>query len=135
MSAIPSGETANVRDDAGNVVLSYRSFASVVGIIATLVAGVVALAGLAGVLFLLNEHRVGPAAVAFGLSAIFAVLVIMLVPPVNVTIYDGPDPALTIAQQSSVSFPIATYVVTTIEGKTLGRVRKSFFSRFGRNRW
>jgi hypothetical protein len=135
MSGIPSGQTANVRDDAGNVVLSYRSFASVVGIIATLVAGVVALAGLAGVLFLLNEHRVGPAAIAFALSAIFAVLVIMLVPPVNVTIYDGPDPALTIAQQSSVSFPIVTFVVTTIEGKALARLRKSFFSRFGRNRW
>jgi len=86
MSGIPSGQTANVRDDAGNVVLSYRSFASVVGIIATLVAGVVALAGLAGELFLLHEHRPGPAAIAFALSAIFAVLVIMLVPPVNVTI-------------------------------------------------
>jgi len=73
--------------------------------------------------------------IAFVLSVIFAVLVIMLVPPVNVTIYDGPDPALTIAQQSSVSFPVATYVVTTIEGKPLARLRKSFFSRFGRNRW
>jgi hypothetical protein len=124
-----------VRDDAGNVVLSYRSFASVVGIIAALVAGVILVAGAGGVLFLLMEHRVGAAAIAFVLSVIFAVLVIMLVPPVNVTVYDGPDPALTIAQQSSVSFPVATYVVTTIDGKSLGRIRKSFFSRFGRNRW
>ena len=124
-----------MRDDAGNVVLSYRSFASVVGIIAALVAGVILVAGAGGVLFLLMEHRVGAAAIAFVLSVIFAVLVIMLVPPVNVTIYDGPDPALTIAQQSSVSFPIATYVVTTIEGKSLARIRKSFFSRFARNRW
>jgi len=124
-----------VRDDAGNVVLSYRSFASVVGIIAALVAGVILVAGAGGVLFLLMEHRLGPAIIAFVLSVIFAVLVIMLVPPVNVTIYDGPDPALTIAQQSSVSFPVVTYVVTTIEGKALGRIRKSFFSRFGRNRW
>ena len=124
-----------MRDDAGAVVLSYRSFASVVGIIAALVAGVILVAGAGGVLFLVMEHRPGPAMIAFALSIVFAVLVIMLVPPVNATIYDGPDPALTIAQQSSVSFPIATYVVTTIEGKALGRIRKSFFSRFGRNRW
>lgn len=135
MTGIPAGETVNVRDDAGNVVLSYRSFASVVGIIATLVAGVVTVAGAAGVIFLLLEHRVGPAAIAFALSTIFAVLVIMLVPPVNLTIYDGADPALTIAQQSSAGFPIVTYVVTTIEGKVLARLRKSFLSRFGRNRW
>ena len=135
MSGVPSGETANVRDDAGNVVLSYRSFASVVGIIAALVAGVILVAGAGGVLFLLMEHRPGPAMIAFVLSIVFAVLVIMLVPAVNVTIYDGPDPALTIAQQSNVSFPVATYVVTTIEGKPLGRIRTSFVSRFGRNRW
>jgi len=124
-----------VRDDAGNIVLSYRSFASVAGIIAALVAGVILVAGAGGVLFLLMEHRPGPAMIAFALSIIFAVLVILLVPPVNVTIYDGPDPALTIAQQSGVSFPVATYAVTTIDGKTLGRIRKSFLSRLGRNRW
>jgi len=124
-----------VRDDSGAVVLSYRSFASVVGIVAALMAGVVAAAGVAGVLFLLNEHRPIPALIALVLSAIFAVVIIMLVPPVNATIYDGPDPALTIAQESKVSFPVVTYVVSTIDGKVLGRLRKSFFSRFGRNRW
>jgi hypothetical protein len=135
MSGIPSGQTANVRDDAGAVVLSYRSFASVVGIIAALVAGVVAVAGAAGVLFLLMEKRPIPAAIALVLSAIFTVVIILLVPRINVTIYEGPDPALTISQESSVSFPVATYLVTTIDGKQLARLRKSFFSRFGRNRW
>jgi hypothetical protein len=135
MSGIPSGETANVRDDAGQIVLSYRSFASVVGIIAALVAGVVVVAGSAGVMFLLMELRPAPALLALVLSVVFAGLVIMLVPPVNVTIYDGNDPALTIAQQSSISFPVVTYIVTTIDGKVLARIRKSFLSRFGRNRW
>ena len=124
-----------MRDDGGAVVLSYRSFASVVGIIAALMAGVVAVAGAAGVIFLLMEHRPIPAALALILSTVFAVLVVMLVPRINVTIYDGPDPAMTIAQQSSVSFPVVTFVVTTIEGKALARLRKSFFSRLGRNRW
>jgi len=135
MSGIPGGQTANVRDDAGAVVLSYRSFASVVGIIAALVAGVVAVAGAAGVLFLLLEKRPFPAAIALVLSAIFAVIIILLVPRIDVTVYEGVDPALTISQQSSASFPVATYLVTTIDGKRLARLRKSFFSRFGRNRW
>jgi hypothetical protein len=135
MTGIPGGETANVRDDSGAVVLSYRSFASVVGIIAALVAGVVAVAGTAGVLFLLMEKRPIPAAIALVLCAIFTVVIILLVPRINATIYEGVDPALTISQQSSVSFPVATYVVTTIDGKELARLRKSFFSRFGRNRW
>jgi hypothetical protein len=65
----------------------------------------------------------------------FAVVIILLVPPISVTIYDGPDPALTIAQQSSIGFPVVTYIVSSIDGKPLGRLRKSFFSRFGRNRW
>jgi hypothetical protein len=135
MSGIPGGQTANVRDDAGTVVLSYRSFASVVGIIAALVAGVVAVAGAAGVLFLLMEKRPFPAAIALVLSGIFAVVIILLVPRIDVTIYEGVDPAMTISQQSTVSFPVATYLVTTIDGKQLARLRKSFFSRFGRNRW
>src|SRR5437660_2089539 len=135
MSGIPAGETANVRDDSGAVVLSYRSFASVVGIIAALVAGVVVVAGGAGVLFLLMEGRPIPAAIALVLSAGFAVIIILLVPPISVAIYDGPDPALTIAQQSNVSFPVATYVVATLDGKALARLRKSFFARLGRNRW
>jgi hypothetical protein len=54
-----------------------------------------------------------PAAIALVLSPVFAALVITLVPPVTATIYDGPDPAVTITQQSKVSFPIVTYVVTT----------------------
>ena len=32
-------------------------------------------------------------------------MIAMLVPPTNVTLYDGAQPALTIAQQSSISFP------------------------------
>ncbi len=134
-SGIPAGETATVRDDGGNVVYSYRSFASVVGIVAALMAGVVVLAGVAGVLFLVAEDRPLPALIVLLLSAAFAVVIVLLVPPLNATIYEGSDPMLTIAQQSKTSFPIVTYVVATLDGKVLARLRKSFFSRFGRNRW
>ena len=51
------------------------------------------------------------------------------------TIFEGPTAAITIAQQSSVNFPSVTYAVGTGDGKPVARIAKSFFSRFGRNRW
>lgn len=135
MSGIPAGETAYIRGEDGHAVLSYRSFASVVGVIAALMSAVVLVAGLAGVFFLLMERRPLPAIAALMLSAAFAATIVMLVPATNVTIFDGASPAITIVQQSSVSFPTVAYVVATPDGKPIARIAKSFFSRFGRNRW
>jgi hypothetical protein len=135
MSGVPSGETAYIRGDDGVALLSYRSFASVVGVAAALMSAVVLVAGVAGVFFLLMERRPLPAIAALMLSIAFAATIAMLVPATNVTIFEGATPAITIAQQSSVSFPTVTYVVGTPDGKPIARIAKSFFSRFGRNRW
>jgi hypothetical protein len=135
MSGIAAGETANVRGEDGSIVLSYRSFASVVGIVAALMAGIVLIAGAAGVLFLLVDGRVLAAIIAMLLSLGFAALIVMLVPATNVNLYENHTPAVTISQQSSVSFPAVSFVVATPEGQVIGRLRKSFFSRLGRNRW
>ncbi|HKO55365.1 MAG TPA: hypothetical protein VJ276_05765, partial [Thermoanaerobaculia bacterium] len=132
---MPAGETARVRDDDGAVVLTYRSFASVVGIVAALVAGVVIVAGIAGTLFLVAEGRPVAAIAAFALSIFFTGLVAMLVPSTSVTLYDGSHPALTLSQRSRFSFPSAIHAVATPEGRTLAYIRKSAFSRLGRNRW
>ena len=129
MSGIPAGETAYIRGEDGNAVLSYRSFASVVGIIAALMSAIVLVTGLAGVLFLLLERRPLPAIAAMILSAAFAAMIVMLIPATNVTIFEGAAPAITIAQQSSVSFPSVTYAVGTGDGKPVARIAKSFFSR------
>lgn len=135
MTGIPAGQTAYIRAEDGNAVLSYRSFASVIGIIAALMSAVVLVAGVAGVLFLLMEHRPMPAIAAMMLSAAFAAMIAMLVPPTNVTIFDAGAPAMTIVQQSSVSFPSVTWVVATPDGKPIVHFHKSFLSRFGCNRW
>jgi hypothetical protein len=136
MRGIPAGDTAYIRGEDGNAVLSYRSFASVVGIIAALLSTVVLVAGVMGMLFLLAiEQRPLPALAALLLSAVFAGLIVMLIPPVNVTIFDGATPTITIAQQSGLSFPSVTYVVSAADGKPIGRISRSFLSRFGRNRW
>lgn len=132
---LPAGETAHVRADNGETLLAYRSFASAVGIVAALVSAIVAFAGIAAIAFLLAEGRVVAAILALMLSAAFAVVIAMLVPPIKVTMFSGIHPMLTIAQQSSLSFPVATYIIATPDGHTLARVRRSVFSRFGRNRW
>jgi hypothetical protein len=132
---MPSGETANIRDDDGEILLSYRSFASIVPIVAALVSVIVGVAGFAGTAFLAVEGRPMYAFLALLLTAAFAVVIAMLVPPIKVTLFSGIHPTVTIVQQSNLSFPVATYIVASPDGRTLARVRRSVFSRLGRNRW
>ncbi|HEY8132214.1 MAG TPA: hypothetical protein VII12_09995 [Thermoanaerobaculia bacterium] len=105
------------------------------GIVALVVSVIVAVTGAGAVIFLMFESRPLPAFMALLLSAAFAVVIAMLVPPIHVTLYDEEDPVLHIAQQSNVSFPVASYVVGTPEQKVVARLRKSVWSRLGRNRW
>lgn len=132
-TGLRAGEVAPVRGDDGQVLLSYRSFASAIGVVATLVSGIVMLAGLAAVLFLIAEGAPARAAVALVLTLIFAVCIAMLVPRINVTLYDENHPALTLSQRAV--FPIATYIISAPNGTTLAEVRRTFLSRIGRNRW
>jgi len=134
-TGVPAGEHVDVRDESGNVVLNYRSFASVIGIVAALVSGIVIVAGIAAAAFLVLESRPLPGAIVLLLCGAFAVLIAMVVPATNVTIYDGLAPVLTIVQQSSLSIPVVTYFVATNDGKPLARIRRSVLSRLGRNRW
>jgi len=124
-----------VRSGTGDELLSYRSFATVVGIVALVVSVIVAITGVAAVAFLMFESRPLPAIMALLLSAAFAIVIAMLVPPTHVTLYEEADPVLHITQQSNVSFPIASYVVGTPDQKVIARLRKNVWSRLGRNRW
>jgi hypothetical protein len=124
-----------IRDDEGNALFTYRSFASVIGIVATLIASIVMVAGIAATFFLLTEQNVLTAIAALVLSTFFAMVIVALVPPVNVTLFNDSSPALTIAQKSRSSFPSATFAVVTADGASLGVLRKSIVSRLGRNRW
>ncbi len=128
-----AGEIAAIRGDHDQVLLSYRSFASVTGIIAALVSAIVFLAGVAAVLFLIEEGEPLRAGAALLLTLLFAFCIALLVPRVHVTLYDDGQPALTVSQRSA--FPAARYLVSTPNGATLGELRKSFFARLGRNRW
>jgi hypothetical protein len=122
-----------IRDAADNVLLTYRSFASVVGVVAALVCGIVLLAGIAGAAFLIAENAPVRAMLALIMTVAFASFIALLVPRVNVTLHDDGNPALSISQRSV--FPAASYVVALPNGNTLARLNKTFFSRIGRNRW
>ena len=135
MPGMPAGETVRIRDDEGNVLFTYRSFASVIGIVAAFVASIVTVAGIAATLFLLAEHNVATALAALVLSLFFALVIVALVPPINVTLFNDSSPALTITQKSRSSFPSVTFAVVTPDGSQVGILRKSIFSRLGRNRW
>jgi hypothetical protein len=134
-SGVRAGETVNIRNSDGQVVLTYRGFASVVTIVAALVAGIVLIAGTAAALFLLAEHRPGAAIIAVVLSLAFSAMIAALVPQTRVTLFDGEKPALSIVQQSRVAFPRTTYAVRTPDGATIALLGRSMFSRFGRNSW
>jgi hypothetical protein len=134
-SGVRSGETAHVRNVENHVVLTYRGFASIVSIVAALVAAIVIVTGVAATLFLIGEHRIGAAITAFVLSVVFSALIAALVPRARVTLYSGAAPALTIIQQSPVAFPRTKYIVQDAGGSTIALLRKSVISRLGRNTW
>ena len=132
---LPAGETASISDGDGRAVLTYRSFASVVGIVAALVIAIVLLTGVAAALFLAADERIGPAVLAAILSFAFAAIIATLVPRTRVTLYHDSQPALRIVQRSRLSFPSTTWAVRTDDGATLATIRKGALSRLATNRW
>jgi hypothetical protein len=132
-TGVRAGETATVRGANDQVLLTYRSFASIVGVIAAFLVAIVAAAGAAGVLLLVYQGAPLRAVIAAVLTVAFALLIAMLVPRVDVTLFEENRPALTISQRKV--FPSATYVVMTPNGTQLAELRKSVLSRLGRNKW
>jgi hypothetical protein len=128
-----AGEIAQVRGSSEEVLLTYRSFASIVGTVATLVAAIVAVAGLAGVMLLVAEEAPLRALLALALTLAFSIVIGLLVPRTNVTLFEGDQPAVTLSQRSL--FPSAAWTVAAPNGTQLGELRKSLLSRLGRNRW
>ena len=134
-TGVRAGENVPIRNEAGETILSYTSFASAIGIVAALMAGIVAVAGVAAALLLMQQDRALPAIGAAMLAVFFALFIAMLVPPTNVTVMEGDVPALTIAQRSRFAFPLVSFAVIAPAGETLALIHRSLFSRLGRNRW
>ena len=131
-TGLRAGETAHIRTAGGETVLTYRSFAHVTGIIAALVAAIVALAGLAGAALLVAEKAPLRAAAVLVLTAVFTVLIARLVPRTSVTLHEGTRPVLSIVQTSL--FPTSSFTVTS-NGHTVGELTRGPLARLARNRW
>ena len=132
-TGLRSGEVAPIRGANDETLLTYRSFAGIVGVIAAFVSGLVLIAGAAAVVLLVTQDAPLRAIVTAVLTLAFTFIIALLAPRVGVTLYDEGQPALTISQRST--FPSAAYFVTTPNGAHLAELRKSAFSRLGRNRW
>ena len=135
MTGIAAGETVRIRDDEGNVLFTYRSFASVIGIVAALVASIVVMAGIAATLFLCDGAQRRDGNRGAGAERLLRAR------DRDARAADQRDavqrllPALTIAQKSRSNVPSVTFTVVTPDGAAVGTFRKSIFSRLGRNRW
>lgn len=132
-TGLRAGELARVRDDEGQVLFSYRSFASVAGVVAALVSAIVICAGVAATALLFAEDAPLRALLALGLTVLFTFLIGMLVPRAKVTLFEEDAPALTITQRTV--FPSEIYLVSTPNGAELATLRRGLFARLGRNRW
>lgn len=132
VTGLRAGEVATIRGPHDEPLLTYRSFATVVGVVAALVSAIVAVAGIAAVLFLVAEGSPIRAAVALALTIAFTFVIALLTPRLGVTLYAETQPALTISQRST--FPTA-YVVSAPNGAQLAELRRSRLSRLARNRW
>ena len=128
-------ETAQITDDEGRVLFTYRGFASVLGIVAGLIAAIVLIAGIAAAFFLLLERNGATAVGALVLSLFFALIVVMLIPPTNVTLLTAGASVLKIVQVSRSSAPAARGAIVSPEGRRLATLQKSILSRAGTNRW
>ena len=133
-TGVRRGELAPVRAAGGQVVLTYPGFASVAGPIATAISVIVLLAGFATALFLASEALLLRGVATFLLTLGFAVLIALSVPRANVTLFDADErPAITISQLSV--FPASQWLLATPDGAPLATIRKTHWSRLGRNRW
>jgi hypothetical protein len=132
-TGVPAGDLVPIRSEPGDVVLCHRSFASITGTVASLVSAIILAAGAASALFLVAEKQVLGASAAVMLTAVFALFVAMMVPRINVALYQDTNPVLTLWQQSI--FPSSSWLIATAEGTPIALLRRSLASRMGWSRW
>lgn len=127
------GEHATIRGENGDTILSYRAFASIVGVVAGLVAAIVAVAGLAGTALLVAEGAPFRAGAALALTALFVFFIVLLVPKTKFQLQHEGSVVLSVSQTSL--FPATKYTVTAPDGSSVGELRRGLLARIGRERW
>lgn len=125
-----------IRTETGDVVLTYRAFGGITGIIATFTAALVLLTGGAAALFLLLQLRFLTAAGALLLGVAFAVLINSLVPPLQVRLIDPSGRIVAVLDRLGRGLRLAApWIISAGNGETLGRAVPRLLAPFLGERW
>ncbi len=134
---LPSKLQAIIRPDQGTATLWFRRSLNLVGFVASLIALMISLVGMASTFFLFTERQIAPAVASLVLTAIFAFIILVLIPRRGFALYFDDlmrEQYLTIAQMSRFPFPSLVYEVSN-GGRAIGSLRKNSFSNLLRRKW
>jgi len=135
---IPWGEITTVTGADGRARLYYRRHFNLVGFVASMVSVLVLLAGAVVSALLALDARPTLAGVAMGITILFTVGIMLLVPRRNLIVTLDPDQgaiALLIRELSPPGLPNPTFEVVGADGATIGYLRKKTFASLPARRW
>ncbi|HXI12825.1 MAG TPA: FHA domain-containing protein [Thermoanaerobaculia bacterium] len=131
-------DSGTVRDAAQTPLFYYYAPGRIVSLVTGSVAAIVVFGGVGATLFLLAGSRIAGAVAASVLTALFATLIVLLIPRRNLFLFRDrqmQEVALTIRQDSRFAFPRLRFSAASSDGLVVGSIQKSSLSNLGRHRW
>lgn len=132
------GDLAVIHDASETPLFYFRRPIHLVGCIASVVGGLVMVAGIGAVTILYLEQRLVPAALAGGLTLLFTLLILLIIPRTTFFLFEDAAMSLlsmVVRQESRFSFPALRFSIRMSDGETIGGMTRSAISRIGRHRW
>jgi hypothetical protein len=130
----PPGEVSSVRSEKGEALFWFKRTASVVGMVAGVLAAMVLISGAAAAVFLALESRFLPAAGAAALTVAFSALMLALVPRRFVVLYRNEaltGKVLSVLQESRFSFPSVRFSARGEDGATIAYFERNSLRGLG----
>lgn len=135
---VPWGELTSVKSEDGAARLFYRRTFNIVGFVASAVSILVLLAGAVVSVFLAIDSRPVLAGTAMGITLLFTIGILLLIPRRSLTILgdaDGTTLAMRITEMTLPGLPNPAFEVSAPDGSTIGYLRKQTFASFPARRW
>lgn len=136
----PYGEVASIRDERGQGLFWFRRQGSAIRLVASVLALMILLSGVAAALLLAVQYRFVPAGGALLLTLIFAAVIFALAPKRFVVLYSSEaltGKSLSVIQENRLTFPKVRYSIRSEDGTTIARCEKNALRGLGlaRQRW
>jgi pSer/pThr/pTyr-binding forkhead associated (FHA) protein len=135
---VPWGELTSVKGEDGTPRLFYRRTLDIVGFVAAAVSILVLLAGAVVSVLLAVDSRPVLAGTAMGITLLFTVGILLLVPRRGLTVLgdaEGTTLAMQITELTLPGLPGLTFEVRAPDGSTIGYLRKHTLGSFPSRRW